>query len=186
MKQLFLIIGMLSLGIAGAYAQSGIYQSAEDFENGKLIYQQEEGEKHAIRTEIPLNQCIIKVKKGDESVKLIKVDLYGYRNKKNQDFRFYDDIRYKIVDPSHFYIYSREVNVIRGKARTRETKYFFSKDAESPVMELTRNNLKHAFPGNRDFHYLIDMQFRNDRELVAYDSYYKQYKLKGLFNRSLM
>lgn len=186
MKHILLAAVIFSTGIYGANAQSGIYESADDFENGKLSYRQEEGEKHSIRTEIPLNQCIVKVKNGDESHKLIKVDLYGYRNNKNEDFRFYDDIKYKIIDPSHFYIYSRVVNVIDGKARTRETKYFFSKDADSPIMELTRNNLKRAFPGHQDFHFLIDMQFRNDRELLAYDSHYRQYKLKSLFSRSLM
>lgn len=165
-------------------AQSGIYMTADDFEKGHLAYREQPQMRHAIRTDIPLNNSIVKVVNGNESVKLIKVDIFGYRNRRNEDFRFYDDIKYRILDASHIYLYSREVNVVRGKAKSRVTKYYFSRNGEAPVMELTMNNVKRAFPENRQFHDLIDLQFRSDSELLKYDAFHKEYKLQRLLEIS--
>lgn len=185
MNPLLSILLFISFYVIDLPAQTGIYKTSADYENGELSYQKQGVKRHKIRTEIPLNNSVVKVVNGKESVNLIKIDLYGYRNHKNENFRFHDDIRYKIIDTSHFYIYSKEVNVTRGKAKTRETVFYFSKDANAPIKELTINNLKHTFKGKLDFHYLIDLQFRSDKELLAYDSFYRQFKLKQLFNRSL-
>jgi hypothetical protein len=184
MKHVLIVLFSLLL-IKGSNAQTGIYLTAEDYQNGKLTYQELPGEKHSLRTEILLNPSIVRVVNGNEKHKLIKIDLFGYK-KKNRDFRFFDDKAYRIVDPSSFFIYSREVNVINGKAKTRETRYYFSKSGDSPVMPLTINNLKRAFPGNRNFHDLLDLQFRSDRELMKFDPYYSEYKVKSVFKRAMI
>lgn len=179
MKRL-LIASAIIIACGNLSAQSGIYQTADDYINGNLAYQQEANEKHAIRTDIPFDPSAVKVVKGSDKHAFDKWNLYGYK-KKNRDYRFFESKSFRIIDPSHFPIYAREVNVVNGKAKTRETKYYFSRTAESPIMELTINNLKHAFP-SRDFHYLIDLQFSKNKELLAYDAHYGEYKLKSLFN----
>ena len=183
MKYLFITILFLGYTFTAA-AQAGLYKSADDFLNGTLAYEQQEFEKHRLHTDIPINKLVVKVKDGGESHKFFKWDLYGYKSRKNENFRFYNEKSYKIVDTTAFLIYSREENIIDGKARTRQTRYYFSKGPESRIVPLTIRNLKHAFP-NREFHDLLDLQFRNNRELVMFDSFNKEYKLKRIFLKTM-
>lgn len=182
MKHLLILIPILNFIFFNASAQGGLYKTPDDYENGRLSFQKHENEKIDIRTDIAFNPSIVKVVDSEERRHFQKSALYGFRNKKNQDFRFYNDRNYKIVDPKFFFLYSREENVVRGKARTRETKYYFSKDADSPIMELTIRNLKYAFPGSRQFHDLLDLQFRRDSELTGFDSFRGEYRLKSVFD----
>jgi len=172
------IIHCLSISI---YAQCGIYQTADDYLSGQLAYKNDEPGKHAIRTDIPFNPSAVKVIKGSEKFEFDKWNIYGFR-KKNRDYRFYESKTYRIVDPQYFPIYAREELIIEGKAKYRKTKYYFSTDANAPLQELTIRNLKHAFP-NRDFHGLIDLQFRRNAELLAYDPHYGEYKLKSIYSK---
>lgn len=105
--------------------------------------------------------------------------------KSTDDLRLYNHKTYKLVDASLFPVYARQEHVVGSKARVTEIKYYFSKDERSPIMPLTINNLKYAFPRNKDFHDLLDLQFRNNRELMKYDSYYSEYKLKSVFKKAI-
>lgn len=105
--------------------------------------------------------------------------------KQTDDLRLYDRKTYKVVDASLFPVYARQEHVVGSKARVTEIKYYFSKDARSPIMPLTINNLKHAFPHYREFHDLLDLQFRNSRELMKFDPYYSEYKLKSVFRKGV-
>lgn len=167
-----------------ANSQAGVYKSATDFVTGNLEHSKPEYGKHKIRTDIPFNKYVVKVVDGEESHKYFKWDLYGFKNRRNEAFRFYNEKSYRIVDTASFLIYAREENVVRGKEKTRETRYYFSKSAESRLIPLTIRNLKYAFP-NREFHDLLDLQFRSNTELMKYDHYYGQYKLKSIFNRAM-
>jgi hypothetical protein len=82
-------------------------------------------------------------------------------------------------------VYSREEYIIRGKEKSRETRYYFSANADGAVMPLTLHNLKTAFRTHRDFHDLLDLQFRHDRDLLRYDPFYKEYKVKAVFNKTV-
>lgn len=185
MKPLLIFIPFLTFIFFNASAQSGIYKTPDDYENGKLSFQQQENEQTVIRTDIAFNSSMVKVVESGERHHFQKSDLYGFRNKKNQDFRFYHDRNYKIEDPKFFMLYSREENVMQGKARIRKTKYYFSKDVDSPILELTIRNLKYAFPFSPQFHDLIDLQFRRDSELTRFDSFRNEYKLKSVFDLAM-
>lgn len=181
MKQI--IIALLGVVITqGVAAQAGLYKSADDFVNGKLEHQQVEFAKHRLRTDIPFNKYVVKVVDGGESHTYYKWDVYGFKDKRNQVYRFDDEKTYRIVDTTAFLIYAREENIVRGKEKTRETRYYFSKSPESRILPLTIRNLKYSFP-NREFHNLLDLQFRTNLELMRYDSYYGEYKLKSIYNK---
>lgn len=184
MNRIFLLPALLCLYLC-THAQEGVYKSADDFINGELSYMPDGAGKHAIRTDIPFNASAVKVVSGGETIRLSKSDLYGYRNSKNQLFRFFNNGSYRIISQQQFPLYSRQVNVWKGKAKTRETKYYFSKDEDAPVMALTVSNLKYAFPMSRAFHELLDLHFRSDRELLRYDSFYKEYTLNALFVKTV-
>ena len=51
-------------------------------------------------------------------------------------------------------------------------------------MPLTMENLKKAFPENHKFHDDLTAQFKNDKELMAYDSFHKKTKLNHLLEMS--
>jgi hypothetical protein len=178
-------ISIILFSVISVSAQ-GIYKSSYDFMEGKLAYaKQSPGDKHAIRTDLPFKQSVVKVVTANETVHLEKSDVYGYKDKHNRNFRFYNNANYKILDAAAFFIYSREVNVVKGKTKTRETKYYFSADADSPVIDLTISNLKNVFFANREFHDLVDLQFRNDAELARFDPFYNEYKIRSLYEKSL-
>jgi len=73
-----------------------------------------------------------------------------------------------------------------GKGIYRADLYFFSTNADSPIIQLTIENLKSAYPSNTAFHYALDAYFNSDRQLMAYDEYTKMYKLKYLFLQTLV
>ena len=93
----------------------------------------------------------------------------------------------RVLDTAYFYLYYRyeQVEKLKGKSLIKTDEYFFSKNSESPIQLLTVENLKRAFPDNLPFNYAIDALFRNDQDLIAYDPYYKGYKLKYLYTQSL-
>lgn len=156
----------------------GLYLTPQDYVNGKAESQDK------IQAEPIFQRSKVKALKDGKQASFDKSEVYGYRDGKNQDFRFYNKEAYKIIDNDQFLLYSRLEHVQNGKERTKETRYYFSVEAGSALLPLTKNNLKKAFPDNRQFHDLLDLQFRSDRELTAYDSFHKEYKVKALYNNA--
>jgi hypothetical protein len=105
----------------------------------------------------------------------------------NLQYRNSEKGKYQILDTAYFYLYYRyeQVEKVKGKSLIKTDEYFFSRNAESPIQLLTAENLKRAFPDNLAFHYAIDAEFKRDQDLIAYDPYYKGYKLKYIYNQSL-
>jgi hypothetical protein len=168
MKNIFLLFTML---ITFSFTQQafcqtshgkevGVYGSLNDFTQNNLNYES----KHSFS----------------------KSHAYGYVNSKNEKYRFYDNSSYKIVDTLSFftyYQYKMEPG-INGKGLVKTDEYYFSVKGDGPLLPLTINNLKKAFPENNKFHYALDTLFKSDNELLAYDSYLKMYKLKYIFRNS--
>jgi hypothetical protein len=111
----------------------------------------------------------------------------SYRNHDGKIYRLFGNGEYQVLDSAYFYLYYRyeQVEKVRGKSLIKTDEYFFSRTAESPIQLLTSENLKKAFPDNLPFHYGIDAEFKRDQDLIAYDPYYKGYKLKYVYNQSL-
>ncbi|MEP7319006.1 MAG: hypothetical protein ABI921_09700 [Panacibacter sp.] len=60
-------------------------------------------------------------------------------------------------------------------------KYYFTTNASAALQELTKMNLKKAFPKDHPFHDALDAQFKEDKELINYDSFHKMYKLNHIY-----
>lgn len=56
---------------------------------------------------------------------------------------------------------------------------FFTQPADV-LQDLTKENLKKAFPENHIFHDAQDANFKEDKDLTAYDKFYKMYKINWL------
>jgi hypothetical protein len=101
--------------------------------------------------------------------------------------RVFENKNYQVLDSTGFYIYSRyepqEVN--KGKGLIMETEYFFSKNGNSNIKQLTIRNIENEFSENVRFRYLLEEEFCRDNELTAYDKYLHVYKLEYLYRESL-
>ena len=65
------------------------------------------------------------------------------------------------------------------------TKYYFSDKSSDLVVDLTKENLKKAFPQNHAFHDALDANFKEDKELTNYDDFHKIYKINRLYQNSV-
>lgn len=173
------------------YAQqdyTGLYMTYNDFLQKKLSYPVECGSKNG---KLRLNELFGSSKgfviQNGEKHEFDKKRVYGYRTCANKNYRFYNNSSYEILDTAGFYIYYqyRLEQKVKGKGAIKTDEYFFSRHAGDPILALTADNLKKAFPGNHMFHHELDAQFRSDKDLMAYDSYAKNYKVKCLYNDSL-
>jgi hypothetical protein len=61
--------------------------------------------------------------------------------------------------------------------------YYFSQDIESPILKLTRENLKIVYADNTEFQEKLDMVFRNDGELSRFDGLYNMHLVNWLYNQ---
>jgi hypothetical protein len=118
---------------------------------------------------------------------LIAMATSSYLQSPAQSNRSYHKEKFQVVDTTAFYLYTQNKNVVPpgGKGMYRANLYFFSTNADSPILPLTIENLKSAYPANNAFHYALDAYFNSERQLMAYDVYTKMYKLKYLFLQTL-
>jgi hypothetical protein len=166
----------------------GLYLTSNDFQQEKLTY------------EIDCTNANDKIKPNEffgsstgyvlskgEKHEFNKKKVYGYRNCQNKTYRFYNGEAYLLIDTAGFYMYYqyRVEENINGKGLIKKDEYFFSKNADGNLQLLTIDNLKNAFPDNHNFHYALDANFRSDKDLTAYDSFQKNYKIKYLYNQSV-
>lgn len=115
---------------------------------------------------------------------LLSVCLYSAAAKA-QEYHKVDREKFRIIDTAGFYLYSLNKLVQGEKIARPETVYYFSIDRQSPVLELTMENLEKAFAGNARFRYSLEEEFRGDRQLMAYDKLLKTYKIKYLYSQAL-
>lgn len=62
-------------------------------------------------------------------------------------------------------------------------KYFFTTGSSDVLQELTRSNLKKAFPANHSFHDALDATFKDDKELISYDDFHKMSKVNWVLKQ---
>lgn len=173
----------------GQKDSSGIYLTAQDFQQRKLSYAiNYKKEKHKIKDNFLFNADKIVVKHKSETYALLKSDTYGYRNTRGVEFRFIDNKEYKVLNPDQsLLIYFYQHPAHGGKDISRglyQPEYYFSKDAASPLQDLTLNNVKAAFPENHKLHDALDAQFKSDKDLYSYDSFHKMYKLNWVIKNN--
>lgn len=169
-----LIIQGLSLK---AQSTTGVYLNENDYKDHKLTYA---SNSNAIQLNEFFGGSTISIVNEGKKVNLNKNEIFGYRLA-NQDYRFYKNAAYKIVDTVGFTIYSREKLVQDTKGYKPATRYFFSVNNKRNIQELTVANLAASYPQATDFRYSLQSNFRNDADLISYDNTAHQYKVKYLY-----
>ena len=134
---------------------SGIYKTVADFKNQKLSYAiNYKTEKHKINSYVLFKDNVVKVKHHGTVYNLVKSETYGYRNTSGIEYRFVNNQEYKILNHHEgllIYVYQHPSHSPK-EATKYAPMYFFSTDATAAPQELTKANLKAAFPGNHHFH----------------------------------
>jgi hypothetical protein len=160
---------------------SGVYLTADDYTNGRLSFEGDCGSKtHKLELHDVLHKSYIHVTHGAEKHRYAKSDLFGFRACDGRDYRFASNLEYQILEAKELYVYAREVPVSHGRGIHTVRGYFFSAGPDGPVLALTLENLKQAFPDNRRFHDVLDATVGAGQKLAEYDESHKMFKVNQL------
>jgi hypothetical protein len=189
MKKLFLFYPLLlfsfTIEVIAQEGNQGVYLSAKDFTNGKISFVNDQSKKYKLHWNEPLNSSTTKVIIGDSVIKLNKDSIFGYRDKKNVCYRFYNKVAYKIINPTEeILIYSKTSSEGVPKNNHTVTKYYFSPNASSQIYPLTKWQLKTVLINDVAFNKLLDVYFHNDDDLFAFDNNNKVYYLNYVYKLS--
>jgi hypothetical protein len=183
----FIILAVIAAGVGTASAKNatGVYLSAEDFQNARLTSQSECGSPgHKTELHDVLRKPYIEVTHKGETRRYEKSQIYGFRSCGGRDYRFVDKNEYEILESFGLTIYAHDVparnpkDTSQGLANSRV--YFFSIGAGGSVLPLTIEHLKTAFPDNHAFHDALDMTFHTDDELSQSDTFHHMFKINRL------
>lgn len=191
MKKIVLIFPLLlfSIGteLTAQKINEGVYLTAKDFTNCKVSFVNDQlNKKYKIYLNEAFNSSKIKIIKGDSVIKLNKESVFGYRDKKNNSYRYYNKAEYKIMNPSEkILMYSKSESEGGFRSSHAVTKYYFSENATSPIYALSKSNLKEIFLKDVSFVELLNVYFDSDNDLAAYDNINKGYMLNYVYELSM-
>ncbi|MHA4807880.1 hypothetical protein ACX0G9_07230 [Flavitalea flava] len=174
-----LFLAFFSMNAIAQKDSSGIYKTAADFEKGKLYLAIDcRTESHKIKLNEFFDKDFITVKHEGGSYDLKKNEIYAYKLCDGKIYRFQGKENYLMLNSSEkIILYTVEVPNIGKGAIPAKVAYYYSKDLDSPIQELSKESLKAAFPTNHKFHDALDESFKNDADLASYDSFHKMYKV---------
>ena len=160
----------------------GLYLTYNDYLNHKLSYLTNEGNKIAIHEF--LDQRKVTVVGNGKKMIIPKSELFGYSDN-NNDYRFYDNKAYQIVDTKGFCLYSFDKLVQQGKGPKPTAVYYFSQKPDSEVLPLTPENIAKIFPQNNKFKFMVEVEAKSAVCLTTFDYASNEYKIKELYDESL-
>jgi hypothetical protein len=190
-KIVFLNMVLLFLS-CGVFAQahktisySGIYKTAQDYKDEKLSYVVNcDSSSGKIKFHHFFSGKHVDIVQNGKRYRLSKDSVFGYRDCKGKDFRFYGDnsYDYQVEEARGIIIYSALVNdpTYTGKGIKLVTAYFFSKNINSDILPFTMKYLKQAFKGDNRFCSIID----STDDITSYDETHKMYKINYLLTQS--
>ena len=166
-------------------SESGLYLSAAAYSAGTLEHAIDcRTAEHVIDRHTFLGKPYVDVVHEGKNYRHNKSDIFGYRDCKGHDVRFFEKVEYEIAGAGPIVIYTSERTVPDVKAIKRVTEVSFSQTPASPVLALTKAHLAREYPEAHQFHHLIDMNASGDAELAAYDSAAKTFKVNALYRQS--
>lgn len=165
---------------------SGIYFTADDFLKHELSFAINcKKEKHKIKSDMILHSKEISIKHADSTYTFPKDSVYGIKYCDGSLSRIYNNSEYQLINPDEKIMIYKFSSGPVSKGNQPITRYYFSIDATSEILELTIYNIKTAFPDNHKFHDLIDMEFHDNDELTVYDNIHKMMKINHVLQISL-
>lgn len=177
-----LLLSSISYPSIAQKTKEGVFLSANDFSIGKISYSpQDNGSKYRLHVNTSFYKAPVVVTTGNSVIHLSKDSVFGYRDRRNTCYRFYQKGVYKILNPSEkLILYSTTIVVENPRNTYRVTNYFFSKNANSPLFPLSKLNLKMVFYADNNFVRMLDDFFPGDQDLTAFDKPDKSYLLNKI------
>jgi hypothetical protein len=189
-NKLKIILTVLLVLSFSSYAKSpsGIYMTISDYKNNRLTCESEcvdqPQHKNIHIHDFFWNMPNIRVKCDGKKLTYKKSQLYGFRDCKNNVYRFYDNTEYRIAEAGNIYIYVQEKNIAQSKGYKVVNAYFFSTTADSEIIPLTLSNLKKAYKNNDKFHDLLDQYF-NAGGVCVYDTQHNTFKINYVYSKTI-
>jgi len=186
MKIVLLFIALLVLPFS-SYSKSlgGIYMTFSDFKNNKLACESESGKRETIHVhDFFWNMPNIVVRCNGKKHSYKKSELYGFRDGKNEVYRFYHNTEYRIAEAGNICIYVQEKNIAQSKGYKVVNAYYFSVDADSEILPLTFGDLKSAYKTNDKFSDLLS-QFFTNANVCAYDNKHNTFKVNYVYAKAI-
>jgi hypothetical protein len=167
----------------------GIFMNAQDYKNEKLVFKSNcDSSLGKIRLNHFFSRDYIDVMHGANKIRLIKDSIFGYRDCKKTDYRFFReyDHEYEIVENKSVVVYIADLPVTSSSGKTAKLvpNYFFSMTLSSGVLPLTLTNLKISFAENDKFQDLLDQELKAGNDLSSYDDVHKMYKINYLLSQT--
>jgi len=162
---------------------TGLYLTAEDYVHHKLSFSTNGSDKNHIRLNEFLQSAKVVVMYNGKKQTFLKSRLFGY-SRDNQDYRYFNNIAYRIIDTRDFLIYSAPRLKQQAKWSKPENEYYFSSTDTAAIVPLSIKNLEAVYVSNTKFRYMIESGFATDNSLTAYDTALKEYKVKYLYEQS--
>lgn len=94
---------------------------------------------------------------------------------------------YTIMNQGEQIIIYKYVHAAHSPKETEKyaPKYFFVTKSSDVLQALSKENLKKAFPDSHTFHDALDVNFKEDKDLINYDSFHKMYKLSHIYQTNI-
>jgi hypothetical protein len=177
------VLIVLSLCIQSAFARGqkvGLYLTLEDYLKHKLSYVADGSNGTRIQLQNMFGgKNVVVIQDGKKQV-FQKNEIFGY-HAEDQDFRYFNNIAYRIIDTGGFFIYTHSKLIQQGKGPKPVEQFYFSANPIGEIKSLTMDNLQSVFSKDTRFLYAVEGFFKSDEELPVYDTNLKEYKLKYLF-----
>ncbi|TAE91162.1 MAG: hypothetical protein EAY81_00215 [Bacteroidetes bacterium] len=172
-----LLIGLTNVAIA---QQKGIYLSAADFNKGIVSFTQAQHHPYQLKFNGLFNRGILTIHMGDSTFRIHQDSVFGYQDDEGISYRFYHNNIYQVLNPRETLLLYSITTIRNAKENLVTSQYFFSNSADSAIYPLTKFNLKKAFPLDAHLHEQIDLYFKTDADLIAFDNYYHLYKINRI------
>ncbi len=180
-KKLIFLMSIAFIGSGSLFAQqSGVFKTFSNYQKGVLDYGINcSKESHKIRLNDFLNKDHVTVIHEGKAYKLKKDEIWGLLLCNQTLIRFQGHEDFAVNDKGILWIYTKQKNIVSGKVGNFKTitTYYFSKDGNGEIKELTLLNLKTTYPENHMLHDKIDKQFTTDASLTEFDQFHKKYKI---------
>ena len=165
---------LLQIALAGN-TTIGLYLTLQDYKDHKLSYVSKYRNNGKVDVDILFGANKVLVIQDEKTRVFLKNDVFGYRIDK-QDYRFYNNAEYCIVDNKHFFIYSCFKVIQQDKVPKKTEQYYFSSNPAGPIQRLTIDNLESVYGKNEKFITTMDRWFKNNNQVETRHFFNRQYK----------
>jgi hypothetical protein len=181
-RKFALMAGIAIIGTSSLFAQkSGVFKSFADYKTGKMEYGINcATEMHKIKLNDFLGKDYITVIHEGKSNDIKKAETWGFQLCDEKIVRFQGKEDFQVSEKDLLWIYAKQTLQSGNNKNTASkyvTSFYFSKDGDGKILELTPNNVKAAFPDNHKLHDAIEMQFPTSASISEFDEFHKKFKI---------